>query len=318
MNWTPSERALRSKPALVAALAAAALTLLTVAGCHHRSVEDSLTVGDQAMQANKLGDAETDYQDAASTAPNDPRPLVALGNLYAFEQKPAQAQTELLKAIALDKDNASAHAALGGVFESQAQGSSAEEQYRAAVALASGNAAYRISLGNLLQRHGRIGDAEAQLRTAVGLDPRNARAHLALAKLLSEEPDRGAEAQSEFAQVQALDPSLMPGAPPLPAAAAGAPPEAAPPTSVEASPLGSPALESAAPPAAATPPVRPLNRKFLLTHDSPVYETPQDSATVVAQVHRRKFVRVTGITGNWFRIQMKNGTVGFIPVSAAE
>jgi hypothetical protein len=66
------------------------------------------------------------------------------------------------------------------------------------------------------------------------------------------------------------------------------------------------------------PAVRPVNRKFLLTHDSPVYETPQDSATVVAQVHRRKFVRVTGITGNWFRIQMKNGTVGFIPVSAAE
>ena len=323
MKWTLSERALRPTLAFVTALAAAALTLLTVAGCHHRSVEDSLAAGDQAMQANKLGDAETDYQDAASSAPNDPRPLVALGNLYIFEQKPAQAQTELLKAIALDKDNASAHAALGAVFESQAQGGSAEEQYRAAVALASGNAAYRISLGNLLQRHGRIGDAEAQLRTAVGLDPKNARAHLALAKLLSEEPDRGVEAQSEFAQVQALDPGLMPGAPPPPAAAAAAPSEAAPSktapaAAVLASPSASPAAESASLPAAATAPVRPVNRKFLLTHDSAVYEAPQDSATVVAQVHRRKFVRVTGITGNWFRIQMRNGTVGFIPVSAAE
>jgi tetratricopeptide (TPR) repeat protein len=322
MKWTLSERALRPSLPFVTAVAAAVLTLLAVAGCHHRSVEDSLAAGDQAMQANKLGDAETAYQDAASNAPNDARPLVALGNLYAFEQKPAQAQTELLKAIALDKDNASAHAALGAVFESQAQGGSAEEQYRAAVALASGNAAYRISLGNLLQRHGRIGDAEAQLRTAVGLDPRNAHAHLALAKLLSEEPDRGAEAQSEFAQVQALDPSLMPSAPP-PAAAAAAPPETAPSetapaAAVLASPSASPAAESASMPAAATAPVRPVNRKFLLTHDSPVYEAPQDSSTVVAQVHRRKFVRVTGITGNWFRIQMKNGTVGFIPVSAAE
>jgi tetratricopeptide (TPR) repeat protein len=318
MKWTLYERALRPTLPFVTALAAAALTLLTVAGCHHRSVEDSLAAGDQAMQANKLGDAETDYQDAASSAPNDPRPLVALGNLYIFEQKPAQAQTELLKAIALDKDNASAHSALGAVFESQAQGGSAEEQYRAAVALASGNAAYRISLGNLLQRHGRIGDAEAQLRTAVGLDPKNARAHLALAKLLSEEPDRGVEAQSEFAQVQALDPSLMPGAPPPPAAAAAAPSATAPSAAVLASPSASPPAESASLPAAATAPVRPVNRKFLLTHDSPVYEAPQDSATVVAQVHRRKFVRVTGITGNWFRIQMKNGTVGFIPVSAAE
>jgi SH3-like domain-containing protein len=61
-----------------------------------------------------------------------------------------------------------------------------------------------------------------------------------------------------------------------------------------------------------------LNRRFLLTHNSPVYETPDESATVVAQVHRGKFVHVTGITGQWFRIQLRNGTVGFIPLSAAE
>jgi len=27
---------------------------------------------------------------------------------------------------------------------------------------------------------------------------------------------------------------------------------------------------------------------------------------------------VTGIAGNWLRIRMKNGTVGFVPVTAAE
>jgi hypothetical protein len=160
-----------------------------------------------------------------------------------------------------------------------------------------------------------MGQAEVELRTAVGLEPKNAHAHLALAKLFSAEPDRSAEAESEFAQVRILDPSLMPGAPPLPPSPAEASPEVAPSSSVEATTEPSPTPVA---PAAAIPPVRPLDRKFLLTHDSPVYETPQETANVVAQVHQRRFVHVTGIAGNWLRIKMKNGTVGFIPVTAAE
>jgi tetratricopeptide (TPR) repeat protein len=316
MKWTRNERAATSTMTIIAAFAASALALFALAGCGHKSVEDSLAAGDLAMQNSKLADAESDYQEAASSAPNDPRPHLALGNLYVFEQKPAQAQTEYLKAIDLDKTDASAHSALGSVFELQAEPGLAENQYRAAVALAPANAAYRINVGVLLQKLGKMGQAEVELRTAVGLEPKNAHAHLALAKLFSAEPDRNAEAESEFAQVRILDPSLMPGAPPPPTPPqAEASPEASPEGSIEATPEPSPTLSA---PAAAIPPVRPLNRKFLLTHDSPVYETPQETANVVAQVHRRKFVHVTGITGNWLRIQMKNGTVGFIPVTAAE
>ena len=61
-----------------------------------------------------------------------------------------------------------------------------------------------------------------------------------------------------------------------------------------------------------------INRKFLLTHDSPVYEAAQENANVIAQVHQGKYVKVTGISGTWLRIQMRNGTVGYIPVTAAE
>jgi tetratricopeptide (TPR) repeat protein len=325
MKWRANERALSRTPMIAAAIAAGTLALITMGGCHHQSVEDGLAAGDLAMQNTKLAEAENDYREAALSAPNDPRPHVALGNLYVFEQKPAQAQGEFLKAIDLDKNDASAHAALGMVFESQSEPGLAEEQYRASVALAPANPAYRISLGSLLQRQGKMGEAEAELRTAVGLDPKNAHAHLALAKLLSGEPDRSAEAEGEFAQVRTLDPSLMTGAPASAAPAASAEPgaEATPAPSEEMSPavLAPPPTESApaAPaPAGAVPQVRPLNRKFLLTHDSPVYETPLESANVVAQVHRGKFVHVTGMAGNWFRIQMKNGTVGFIPVTAAE
>jgi len=312
MKWTGNERAVSSTMKVIAAIAAGAFALFTLAACGHKSVEDSLAAGDLAMQNSKLADAESDYQEAASSAPNDPRPHLALGNLYVFEQKPAQAQTEYLKAIELDKTDASAHSALGSAFDLQSEPGAAENQYRAAVALAPANAAYRINLGTLLQKLGKMGQAEVELRTAVGLEPKNAHAHLALAKLFSAEPDRSAEAESEFAQVRLLDPSLMPGAPPPPTPPSA---EASPEESVTATPEPSPTPGA---PAAAIPPVRPLDRKFLLTHDSPVYDSPQETANVLAQVHRRKFVHVTGITGNWLRIQMKNGTVGFIPVTAAE
>ncbi|MEA2679710.1 MAG: hypothetical protein QOK03_1432 [Candidatus Binataceae bacterium] len=320
MKWTGNERAF----ARTLTLATVAFILFTVAGCGHKSVDDSLAAGDLAMQNTKLADAERDYREAAAAAPDDPRPHVALGNLYVFEQKPPQAEAEYMKALEFDKHSAPTHTALGNIFAGQSQLGLAEEQFRAAVAIDPTNPAYRINIGTLLQKLGRTGEAEAQLRTAVGLDPKNAHAHLALAKLLSGEPDRQTEAETEFAQVRTLDPTLVPGPPPAPetAASPAAPPPGAgaPPSGSAAPPYPSEAGSAPPPPPGAAAPmkIRDLDRKFMLTRDTPVYEVPQETANVVAQVHRRKFVHVTGITGNWFRIQMKNGTVGFIPLTAAE
>jgi tetratricopeptide (TPR) repeat protein len=180
------------------------------------------------------------------------------------------------------------------------------------VAIDSTNPAYRVNIAGLLQKEGKLGEAEAHLRTAVGLDGKNAHAHLALANVLSQEPDRGAEAEAEFARVRALDPSLLPGAPGGAASAAA--------TSTPAAPASTTASVStpAAGPAAAPPKMREINKKFLLTHDSPVYETPQENGNVVAEVHHGRYVKVTGISGQWLRIELRSGTVGFIPVAAAE
>lgn len=285
-------------------IAMALLGAATFAACARKSsVNDLLAAGDQAMQNTKLADAESYYLQAAALAANDPRPHVALGNLYVFEQKSSQAETEYLKVLQLDPHNAPAHSALASLYAGQARLGSAEEQYRAAAAIAPANAAYRLDLGSLLQRENKPGDAEAELRTAVGLEPKNARAHLALAKLLSAEPGQGSEAQTEFDRARALDPSLVPAAP----QPATAPSPGAPPSGVAAAPSARPA-----------PTVRPLNRRFLLTRNSPVYETPDENANVVAQVHRGKYVHVTGIAGQWFRIQLRSGIVGFIPIAAAE
>ncbi|MFZ0887114.1 MAG: hypothetical protein WA005_01560, partial [Candidatus Binataceae bacterium] len=77
----------------------------------------------------------------------------------------------------------------------------------------------------------------------------------------------------------------------------------------------SPAATPAAPPAP-KPKVKP--RKFLLTQDSPVYENPDSSSRVVAHVHKRGFVHVIGIAGDWLQIRLRSGIVGFIPIKSAE
>jgi tetratricopeptide (TPR) repeat protein len=278
------------------------IILLMGSGCSHNSVDDYLTRGDQAMQNTRLAEAESNYQQAAKVAPNDARPHFALGNLYVFLHKPQQAETELMKALELEPRNAKAHAALAGAYKALSQPGSAEGQARAAVALDPANPEYRMNLGTTLQSEQKLPPAEAEYRTAVGLEPRNAHSHLALANLLSSQPNRQDEAQAEFAQVKALDPSLMPtsnvGIPSVPTT--GAPPAATAATEGK------------------VPPLKEFNRRFLLTHDSPVYESMTNGARVVGQVHRGKWVRVTGMAGPWFRVQLRNGTVGFVPVTSAE
>jgi Tfp pilus assembly protein PilF len=289
-----------------AAIAAVSgLLLIAGTGCSHKSSDDYIKDGDQAVQSSHLAEAETDYQQAEKSDPNNLRAHIALGNLYVFEQKPGPAELEYMKVLDLAPNNADAHAALGGLYANQGQQGLAEAQYRAAAVLQPANTTYRIDLGNILEKQSKNREAEAEFRTAVGLQPKNAHAHLALASLLDTESNRRSEAQAEYAQVKALDPSLMPST----TAAAPSP-----------APAASPAALANANPAAAAPlKIRDINRKFRLTHNSPVYDSTSGGARVLAQVHRGKWVHVTGMAGqDWLRIQLRNGAVGFIPVTAAE
>lgn len=295
----------------LAVWAAAALVLGLASGCHpQQSAEQYLSAGDQAMQKTQLAEAEQDYEAAAKLKPNDPRVHVALGNLYVFEQRPSLAQAEFMKVLQLDPANAAAHSALGGLYESQSQMGSAEEQYRAAVALRPTEPSYRLALGALLAKAGKPGGAENEIRTAIGLAPGNARAHLALANLLNTQPSRKAEADAEYAQVRALDPHLITAPPAAAAAEAPATEATAPAAEAAAAPPSAPAVKQVK--------FRRLNRRFKLTHDSPVYKAADSATAVVAQVHRGKWVHVTGIQGNYLQVTLRSGTVGFIPVTAAE
>jgi protein O-mannosyl-transferase len=270
------------------------------AGCGHKSVEDYLAAGDHAMQSDRLGEAESDYQQAAQIAPNDARPHLVLADLYILELKAPQAEPEAMKALELDPNNPRIHAALATAYRAQSKIGAAEAQGRAAVALAPANAEYHLNLGDTLQSEQRLGEAEAEYRTAEGLEPRNAHTHLALAMLFNTEPNRQSDAQAEFAQAKALDPRLT---------LANVQPVKAP------SPAGTPAPK-ATPAKSLT--MEETDQRFLLTNDSPVYDATSDDARVIAHVYRRRYVHVTGIGANWLRIQLSNGTIGFIPATAAE
>jgi tetratricopeptide (TPR) repeat protein len=300
----------RSIPARIGVMIVAGAMILMAAGCHHKTAEDYLAEGDTDMQQTQLPQAEVAYLNAAKIAPNDPRVHIALGNLYVFEHKAGDAQIEFMKVLEIDPKNAATHVALGNLYNDQNQHGLAENQYRAAVALEPERDNYHLDLGGVLKQEGKMAAAEDQIRTAIGLSPKNAKAHLALADLLAIEPGRQTEANAEFDEVRALDPKLMPAPASAATTAAVAPPPEAP--------EGAPTTTTASAPGAASPQIKPLNKLFLLTKNSPVYQNPDAASSTIGEVRRKKYVHVTGITGDYLQIRLKNGTIGFIPIAAAE
>jgi tetratricopeptide (TPR) repeat protein len=287
------------QPAAARILTTAALAFALFA-CHGKSADSYISAGDSAVQAQKFDEAEGDYKQAIDLAPNDPHPHMALGNLYLTEHKPPLAQAEFMRVLELDPKNAPAHIALGNIYNDQAQYPTAESQYRAALALDPSQSEYHADLGAVLAKEGRPADAQTELRTAIGFDPKNAQAHYQLGNLLATMPDHAAEAKAEYDQAHQLDPKLVPPEPVTPPTV----------TATEA-PSGAPASPAK---------VKPINppRLFLLTHDSPVYTNPDNTSATVGNVQHKKYVRVIGITKDWLQIRLKNGTVGFIPTSAAQ
>jgi hypothetical protein len=67
-----------------------------------------------------------------------------------------------------------------------------------------------------------------------------------------------------------------------------------------------------------TPSIRALDRRFLVSHDSPVYAGPNGATAVIGSVRRFSHVHVPGLIGNWLQIRLRDGAVGFIPDSAVE
>ncbi len=303
-----------------AAVCALVFIALLASGCGRRSAPDYLKAGDQAMHDNQLGSAQEDYETAVKLAPDDPQTHLKLGDLYLFEHNYPAAEVEYTKVAGLKPGDPESHAALAKLYAARAQWGSAENQMRAAVALAPSSAEYRRELAAVLNQRHQTGQAEVELRTAVGLAPGDAKLHLALANFLATLPNQRAGADEEYARVRQLDPSLFPAAPGSAEASSASPLS----TSIAPSPPPAPSVAAVARPMApagtmaSAKPLKVLNKRFRLTHDSPVFQNPDGASAVLGRVHHRKYVHVTGISGDWLQVTLRNGTVGFIPTSAAE
>jgi tetratricopeptide (TPR) repeat protein len=274
---------------------------LALSGCHKQTADDFISAGDSAVQAQKLDEAEGDYKQAVDLAPNDTGAHAALANLYLLEHKEQAAQAEYMRVLELDPKNAAAHMALGNLYNAQAQFPMAEAQYRAAIAIDPGKSNYYTNLAAVLAKQGRVAEAQTELKTAIGFDPKNAEAHYQLGNLLATTPGHEADAKAEYDQAHQLDPKLVPPVP------------ATPPTVT--------ATEAPTGAAANTGKIKEVNppRLFLLSHDSPVYANPDATSGEVGKVRHRKYVKVIGLAGKeWLQVKLKDGTVGFIPTTAAE
>ena len=288
---------------------AVALALLTT-GCQQKSADDYLAAGNEALQHNQLATAEQNYNSAAKTAPNDPRTHIALGNLYTVEHNADAAKQEFMRAVELDPKDMRAHLGLGKLYLDQGQFGMAEEQFLAAVVLDPANPEPHVELAKVYEHAGKLDAAERELRTAIGLAPKDGQPHFALANLLDKQSGRSADADAEYSRAQALDPHLV--------RATAAPSSGSTPALTSVVPAASPTPAATAAPAPSTRKIKAVDKKFELTHNSPVYENPDSTSRVVGQVRRHKWVHVIGISGNWLQIKLRNGTVGFIPTSAAE
>jgi len=291
----------RTKWPIAAGILSMAAIALTFSGCHKQTADDFISAGDSAVQAQKLDEAEGDYKQAVDLAPNDAGAHAALANLYLLEHKDPAAQAEFMRVLELDPKNAASHMALGNLYNQQAQFPMAEAQYRAAIAIDPSKSNYHSDLAAVLAKQGRNAEAQTELRTAIGFDPKNAEAHYQLGNLLATTPGHEGDAKAEYDQAHQLDPKLVP-------------PVVTTPPTVSATEAPTGAAASAGKIKEVNPP-----RLFLLSHDSPVYANPDATSGEVGKVRHRKYVKVIGLAGkDWLQIKLKDGTVGFIPTSAAE
>jgi len=81
-------------------------------------------------------------------------------------------------------------------------------------------------------------------------------------------------------------------------------------------PISSAATPAAAPATGAE--LKPIKKRFLLSHNSSVYQQPDKTSVVVGHVRRKTHVNVTAVAGDWLQIRLSNGKSGFIPSSSAE
>ena len=187
------------------------------------ALETHLSLGDALVGAGKYSEALAQYQQAQRLAPNDPRALHGLANvyywqgnydqaeqaykawigqaprdgnahlllglLYAETKRPKDAINEFVKAVDLLACDPSAHLLLANEYELQNELPAAEKEYRAVLDLDPQNIDARYLLGVVLYSQRRLDEARDLLKAVVGQDGTFVEARFALANVYYDQGD---------------------------------------------------------------------------------------------------------------------------------
>src|SRR5215207_6375834 len=162
-------------------------------------IEDLLEKGNEARDARNFAGAEESYKEVLKLKARDARAAYGLGNIYADQQRWADAEAAYRNSVAWAPNNADAYVALSVVLtQPSANGdnakrfSDAESFARRSVQIDPKNAVGWDRLGVALQARGLANsETEHSYRRAIELDPGFAAAYAHLARMLNRSKRQG-------------------------------------------------------------------------------------------------------------------------------
>jgi tetratricopeptide (TPR) repeat protein len=167
----------------------------------------------QAQEALDREDYETALallQKIIAQRPDEPLPHFELGYVYSELKRNDEAAAEYRRAIALNPSLVEAHLNLGLVLL-ESDPNAAAESFRHAAALVPDQGRPRYLAGQALERANKPADAIAEYTAGLTVAPRDQSLKFALARALLA-AGRAAEAEVQFRETIALDPSSTAGA----------------------------------------------------------------------------------------------------------
>jgi tetratricopeptide (TPR) repeat protein len=143
-----------------------------------------INLGNVLRWQNRLAEAEAPLRRAIELDPDDPDAHVNLGALLNKQGRFAEAEVPLRRAIELDPDDLDAHRNLGLALLKQERFAEAEKHHRRAIELDPDITETHYNLGLVLRQQERFAEAEKHYRRAIELDPKFASAHNNLGNVL--------------------------------------------------------------------------------------------------------------------------------------
>ncbi len=122
-----------------------------------------LNKGIALLYLQRLAEATTALQRAATQTPNNPRIWYVFGLLYRIDNKPQQSIEAFQRVLKLDPSNADSHYFLGSFLLEQHDLPRAEAEFRSALRLSPLHASAEFGLARTLQRQGKLDDARVAL-----------------------------------------------------------------------------------------------------------------------------------------------------------